>query len=279
MQKLLFLFLFVIVTCPAVLSQKRMNNNTIKEQIANLRGRIISVTDKKPLQSANIVNLNSVVGTTTNRKGEFQISATTNDTIYISYVGFQSIKLKITKDLLKGNELEIAIHEKTVNIDEVTIKVHNLIGVLEIDAKNVPEDRFTRIHINGLPQAYEVGRPQTKDYTSLAGALFNPLDFWYNKFGKKPKELKKLKKLKQEDNLRSIMEEKFSREILMDYMDMSRKELNDLLKECNYSDNFVRKASDLQVIEAVLDCYENYRAIKKGKVTRDKIRIKNNDKN
>ncbi|MDX5583861.1 MAG: carboxypeptidase-like regulatory domain-containing protein, partial [Aureibaculum sp.] len=65
---------------------------------------------------------------------------------------------------------------------------------------------------------------------------------------------------------------------LMDYMDMSRKELNDLLKDCNYSNNFIRKASDLQVIEAVLECYENYRAIKEGKVSKDKIRINAPDK-
>ena len=76
-----------------------------------------------------------------------------------------------------------------------------------------------------------------------------------------------------------MMEEKFSREILMDYMDMSRKELDDLLKECNYSSSFVKKASDLQIIEAVLECYENYRAIKEGTVSKDKVRINNQKKN
>jgi hypothetical protein len=278
MQRIIFTLLTLVFVSTAF-SQEKSTGNIAQDSTKNLKGRIISVTDKKPLQSAHVINMNTADGTITNSDGEFSIPVKANDTIHISYIGYQSIKLKITKDLLKGNELEIAIHEKVVNIDEVTVKVHNLIGVLEIDAKNVPKDQFSRIHIDGLPQAYEVGRPQTKDYTSLSGALFNPLDFWYQKFGKKPKELKKLKKLKEEDKLRNIMEEKFSREILMDYMDMSRKELNDLLKECNYSNNFIRKASDLQVIEAVLECYENYRAIKLGKVTKEKIRIKNKDNN
>ena len=278
MQKLVFILIAFIFVNTAFSQIKEVEINP-QGSIKKLTGRIISVTDKKPLQSAHIVNLNSVVGTVTNRKGEFRISAQANDTIFISYVGFQSIKLKVTKDLLRGNELEIAIHEKTIDIDEVTVKAHNLIGVLEIDAKNVPRDEYSRIHIEGLPQAYEIGRPQSTEYNTVAGALFNPVDFWYNKFGKKPKELKKLKKLKEEDQLRDIMEEKFSREILMDYMDMSRKELNDLLKDCNYSNNFIRKASDLQVIEAVLECYENYRAIKEGTVSKDKIRINTPDKN
>ena len=272
MQKqLLYIFIFCVISISSY-AQNAINQDSIKK----LRGKIISVTDKKPLQSAHILNLNSVVGTTTNREGLFEITAKANDTVYISYIGFQSIKLKVTNDLLKGNELVISIHEKTLNIEEVTVKAHKLIGVLVVDAANIPLDRFNRIHIEGLPQAYEIGRPSAKEYTSAVNAVFNPIDFWYNKLGKRPKELRKLKKLKEEDELRDIMEEKFSREILMEYMDMSRKDLGDLLKECNYSNRFIKKASDLQVIEAVLECYESYNALKKGKVQKDVIRINNN---
>ena len=85
--------------------------------------------------------------------------------------------------------------------------------------------------------------------------------------------------LKEGDKLRGIMEEKFSREVIMTYLDMSRKDLNDLLKECNRSDRFIRKASDLQVIEAVLQCYDNYRAVQEGKVQKDIIRVNNNQGN
>ncbi len=277
MQKLLPTLLILFLCIYSLNAQNKDSNP--QDSIKILKGRIIDVNDKTALQSAHIVNLNTAEGTITNTQGNFAIPAQANDTLHISYIGYQSIKLKITNDLLRGNELEIAIHEKTLDIDEVTVKVHNLIGVLEIDAKNVPMDRFSRIHIEGLPQTYEIGRPQGKEYTGVGAALFNPVDFWYNKFGKKPKELIKLKKLKEQDNSREMMEEKFSREILMDYMDMSRKELDDLLKECNYSSSFVRKASDLQIIEAVLECYENYRAIKKGTVTKDKVRINNQEKN
>lgn len=240
--------------------------------VKSLRGRIISITDKKPLQSAHIVNLNTVNGTITNSNGQFEIPAQNNDTIFISYIGFQSIKLKITNDLLKGNELEIAIHEKVVKIDEVTVKSHKLIGVLVVDAKNVPDNSYSRIHINGLPQAYEMRGNYGMNYSAGVGAVFNPVDFWYNKFGKKPKEIERLRKLKEGDQMRNMMEQKYSREIMMDYLDMSRKELNDLLAECNYSNRFIKKASDLQVIEAVLECYESYRAIQKGQVKQDMIR-------
>lgn len=240
-----------------------------------LKGQIIHAEERTPLSAAHVMNLNSVVGTITDDRGFFEIPSQVNDTILVSYLGFSSIKVRITNDLLKGNELEIALFEKPEEVKEVVIRSTKLIGVLEIDVKQVPQDRFTRIKINGLPQAYEVGRPQKRNTSSPLAALFQPVDFLYNLFGSKPKQLKKLQKLKKEDNLRKIMAGKFDREVMMEYLNMDRQELNELLTDCNYSDYFIKKASDLQMIEAILDCYENYKAIKKGKIERNRIPDKN----
>ena len=68
---------------------------------------------------------------------------------------------------------------------------------------------------------------------------------------------------------------KFDREVMMEYLKMDSQELTELLNDCNYSEYFIKKASDLQLIEAVLDCYENYKALKKGKIELNKIPVKN----
>jgi hypothetical protein len=268
------LIIFFLVSFSSLAQERNTSSDTIgKSYIKYLTGRVISNTDKKPLQSAHILNLNTVEGTITSSEGTFTLGASVNDTIFISYIGFQSVKLKITNDLLKGNELEISIHEKTINMDEVTVKSHKLIGVLVVDAKNVPEDRYSRIQINGLPQAYEMGNARST-YSSGLNAIFNPVDFWYDKLGSKPKELKRLKKLKEGDQIRNMMEQKFNREVIMDYLDMSRKELNELMSECNYSQSFIERASDLQILEAFLECYENHNAIQKGQVKQERIQLR-----
>lgn len=260
MQKQL-LFLVAIVFSISIQAQNK------------LKGQIIDSESKKPLSAAHILNLNSVVGTITNEKGLFDLVAQANDTVLVSYLGYSSIKLKITNDLLKGNEVVISLEEKPEEVKEVIIKSTELIGVLEVDVKQVPKDRFTRIHINGLPQTYEVGRPQK--ISSPIAKLLNPVDLVYNLFGKKPKQLKKLKKLKKEDDLRKMLAGKFDREVMMEYLEMDRAELNKLLSDCNYSEYFIKKASDLQLIEAVLNCYENYKTTKKGKIERNRIPDKN----
>ncbi len=261
LKQVLYIALFLIAV--KGFSQEPKANDTLITTV-NLRGQIINYINKKPLQGAHLFNLNSVIGSISNNNGEFIIPTSANDTIYISYLGFQSIKLKITNDLLKGHELVIELHEKRELMTEVVVKSHKLIGVLEIDAKNVPKDKYARIHISGLPQTYEVGTRRPRTFTSPIDALFHPIDFVYNMFGKKPKQLKKLKKLRSEDNLRKMLEKKFNRELMMEYLDLDAQELTNLLNECNYSDYFIRTASDLQLIEAVLLCYENYKAIKRG---------------
>ncbi len=240
-----------------------------------IKGQVIDNQNKKALSSAHILDLNSVNGTISDDKGFFEIPTQVNDTILISYVGYESIKLRVTNDLLKGNELEIALNEKPEQVKEIVINSTKLIGVLEVDVKMVPKEKFTRIKLNGIRQTYELGG-QYKVSNSILAKLFNPVDAIYNLFGKKPKQLRKLRKLKKEDNLRHMLAGKFDREVMMEYLEMDSRELSDLLSKCHYSEYFIKKASDLQMIEAVLNCYENYKALKKGKIEIDRLPKKSN---
>ncbi|MBT3546414.1 MAG: carboxypeptidase-like regulatory domain-containing protein [Flavobacterium sp.] len=268
MQKNKYLLLLVLFLSLSVYSQ----NDNLASKI--LKGQVIDSETKKSLSASHIINLNSVTGTITNDKGFFEITAKANDTVMVSYLGHSSIKIKVTNDLLKGNELLIALYEKSEEVKEIIIRSSKLIGVLEVDVKQVPKDKFTRIKINGLRQTYEISRPRTGDFSSPLAALFQPVDFLYKLFGKKPKQLKKLQKIKKEDNLRKIMAGKFDREVMMEYLEMDRNDLMKLISDCNYSDYFVKNASDLQLIEAVLDCYEIYKALKNGKIERSRLPYK-----
>ena len=236
------------------------------EPLTWIKGYVLEGVRKDSLRGAHVLNLSSVKGMITDEKGFFQIPVNQGDTLMFSYVGYQSIKLKISNDLLKAQELTVSLYEKENVIEEVVVKSHNLVGVLEVDVKNIPKDKYNRIHIDGLQQTYEVGKPVPKRYNSIYHAVFNPLDFLYDKFGRKPKILRKLKKLKSKKDMRKLMSEKFDREVMLEYLQMSPKQLDDLLDKCNYSEYFIKTASDLQIVEAILDCYENQKALKEGEI-------------
>lgn len=259
MQKILHVVLFLSVL--PLFSQEISLEQSDKK---TLKGKIVDGNTHAPLPNTHIINLNSVVATISASTGHFQLPVQVNDTLYFSYVGYQSIKLKVSNDILKGNELEIAMYQVPLELSEVKLKPYKLIGVLEVDAKMIPANKYDNIHINGLPQTFETGAPVAQVYNKPTDAIFHPVDFMYELFGKKPQQLRKLKKLREEDNLREMLEKKANREVLMEYLEMDKEQLNNLLDYCNYSDYFIKNATDLQVIEAVIECYENFKALKKG---------------
>ena len=103
-KKIHFFFIFILF-----LSAFSQNDSL---QVKILKGQIIDSENKKPLSASHILNLNSVTGTITNDQGFFELTAKANDTVMVSYLGYSSIKIKVTNDMLQGNELLIALYEK-----------------------------------------------------------------------------------------------------------------------------------------------------------------------
>lgn len=227
-----------------------------------LKGKISNAKDSIALEGTTLLNLSSIDGSLSNKEGLFELDVKENDTVMVSHLGFESIKLKMTRDFSKGTELNIELHPKVEQLKEVVIG-RKLIGILDIDIKNVPKDKYNRIHVNGLPQTYESSK-SNKSGLGIIKALSSPVDFVYNLFGKKPKRLKDLKKLKNKENTREILKSRFDREIILDYLQMDINQLTEVLTECDYSSHYINKATDLQIIEAVLECYDNRKAIKQG---------------
>ena len=251
------LFLALLFTC------------TIMAQEADkVLGVVINSTDETPLENVNIVNLNQVIGTSTNNKGEFSISAKVNDTLHFSYLGFKSIKVRVTNDWLKFGSANIELTELALALEEVVVNQLKLTGYLEVDIKQVPaiNDNY-RYSISGLPSTgYEASRKS--GVTKVIGSIFNPADFLYRMFGKKPNELRKLKKMKEDDEIRNILASRFDREMLTVLLQVDRVDLDEIVSQCNYSKGFIQTANDLQILDAISECYEEYKLLSRGRSKR-----------
>jgi len=47
----------------------------------------------------------------------------------------------------------------------------------------------------------------------------------------------------------------------MQLLGMNRLDIDEILRNCNYSDAFMKEANDLQILEAISKCYEEYRVL------------------
>lgn len=237
----------------------------IAQDTDKVLGVIINSSNDAALESVNIVNLNQVIGTTTNKDGEFEIKAKVNDTLHLSYLGFKSIKVRVTNDWLKFGSSKIKLTELALALEEVVVNQLRLTGYLEVDIEQVPIiNNNYRYSISGLPNAgYEASSPGT--VSKIIGSIFNPADFLHRMFGKKPNELRKLKKMKEDDEIRNLLAARFDREMLTALLQVQRVDLDEIVSHCNYSKGFIHSANDLQILDAISECYEEYKVLSRGR--------------
>ena len=238
-----------------------------QDTTTNVTGHIIDASTSKPLESVNIVNLNQVIGTTTNAKGQFAIKAKVNDTLHLSYLGFKSIKVRVTNDWLKYGDSKIELTELALALEKVVVNQLKLTGYLEVDIKQLPTvNNNYRYQISGLGGGYEAGK--TSGLTKVIGSIFNPADFLHRMFSKRHTELRKLKRMKEDDEIRNLLASKFDRETLTALLNLERVDLDEIVSQCNYSKGFINKANDLQILDAINECYEEYKALSKSRKKR-----------
>lgn len=237
---------------------------SLAQDPTTVKGVVYSTTTNETLESVNIVNLNQVVGTTTSSNGEFSIKANANDTLHFSFLGYKSIKVKVTNDWVKFGETKIEMTELALALEEVVVNQLRLTGYLEVDMRQVPVRTNYRYSISGLSTAgYEAGS-NTGGVNKVLGAIFNPADFLYNMFGKKPIELQKLKQMKKDDEIRNLLASRFDREMLMVLLEVDRVDLDEIVSQCNYSREFIQTANDLQILDAINECYEEYKILSRS---------------
>lgn len=232
-------------------------------QETTVRGTVINDNTLLPLWNINIVNINLVRGAVTDAKGNFEIQANVNDILLVSSLGFQSIEVKVTNDWIKNKTSRIHLTEKAYALEEVVIPPYDLTGYLEVDSKLIPEKENYWYNISGLTKRYEGGESSPNAFSRVMGSLFNPTDALYNIFGKKPKELRKLKELKKDEKLVALLQTKYDRQTIYLLLGIDKKDLAEILERCSYSETFAITANDLQILDAISGCYEEYKILKK----------------
>ncbi|MFE3848624.1 carboxypeptidase-like regulatory domain-containing protein [Flavobacterium sp. ZS1P70] len=251
-----FVVFFFLVLSTAAIAQDIQPSQKVN-------GIIINNNTRQPLPNVNIININKVRGATTDSRGYFEIDVQPNDTLHFTILGYQSLRVRVTNDWIKNKSTKIQLTEKAIALEEVIIRPFNLTGYLEVDSKLIPTKENYRYSISGLTQGYEAGEYSPNAFGRVLGSIFNPTDMLYNFFGKNPKELKKLKEMKKDDTVRNLLESKFDRETISVLLGVDKNELAEILQRCNYSEAFIQTANDLQIMDAISGCYEEYKILKK----------------
>jgi hypothetical protein len=67
--------------------------------------------------------------------------------------------------------------------------------------------------------------------------------------------------MKEDYRIRELLSSKFDRETLEELLQIERIDIDEILRNCNFSDSFIETANDLQILDAISGCYEEFKVL------------------
>lgn len=142
-----------------------------------LRGAVVYRNVK--VVGVNIVNNTTSKGTTTNKKGEFEILAKKDDILIFSSVQYTIKEIVITDKIIDNNRLVVEVKEKVEALDEVVISPENRDKFLDFQEEEIvkykdyqfADDRYSEVRNTALGQTEFRGA----NILGLVGMLVNSI--------------------------------------------------------------------------------------------------------
>ncbi len=236
----------------------------------------IVFSNSKPLPNIHIINLNSKIGTVTNTNGAFEMYAHLNDTLYMSAIQYEKVKITVTKIMIHSQKVFITTALKTYQLKEIIVRNHHLTNDLYHDILNKPKDNIPQMNVS--PADFKnldfTGVAFEKDQTSRQGPpsiehLVNPIgraasiaSIPNNQLIAEHKLRKKLKKQKDfPEKITALLGEKF----FTDKLQIPPNKIYHFLSYCEYKKNTNLYAQNnlLAIIEILQEESKIYNTLKR----------------
>jgi hypothetical protein len=223
------------------------------QSIFTLNSTILTTKDSTPVGFVHIINLFTNYGVVSEYDGTFSFLVAENDTLKISAIGYNTIKIPVNKNLS-----EIYITPKNYDLEEFTV----------IPYKDFSEFRYAfselELHDTTL---------QISPLIFLNGHLYNYVDnggrlgitigggisMLYDALSKQGKSKRRYEQLIIRDRYKAFLATKFNNNIIKQatYVD-DEIVLNDFKLYCDFSDDFIEKSNGYEIIKQIQDCYREY---------------------
>ncbi|XLS28346.1 hypothetical protein ACJD0Z_14200 [Flavobacteriaceae bacterium M23B6Z8] len=217
---------------------------------------------------ASIHVLNRSLGrfTITDQNGIFSIRARKNDTLVFSSVQFQRESIVVTAAIYEKGYMEVRLAYQVNELDEVTLRPHNLSGDLTKDLNQVDQDKIVTGVSLGLPNQYVKSRTQTERriYEAKTGGGIIPLNPILNAISGRTKRLKQQLKLERQSARNLVVMNNYERRIYSETFKIPDEYIEGFIIYCAQDPDFekVRQRSDLlAMLEYLQEKSDEYNAL------------------
>jgi hypothetical protein len=217
-------------------------NGLPMQSAAQVSGLVMDIDTRHRLGRVFIYNPTNDEGVFNNARGEFTIDAQPGDLLIAAVESFfvDTIRVPDSKVVI------FTLKRSSILLPEVS--------VVMIQS---PEDRL-KANMEKFSSAYRKGAKG--DYFSVGptGAGLN-IDAIYNLFSKEAKNARKLQSIIEEDYKQSVIDYKFSKELIQRLTGLTGKSLDDFMQQYRPSYEFIAHANEYQIAQYIQKQLSQYR--------------------
>jgi hypothetical protein len=203
-----------------------------------ISGRAVDRNGNNTLVSIMVVNQQSGTGTFAGTNGAFSITAKRKDTIMITARDC-AIKKLCFRDSAYKTRYSILVKLDTIHYELNDVYIHPTASLPEIHKS-----------IDNL------GVKQTDTYKTVD--ITSPITALYERFSRIEQSKRKVAAMEDDDARRAVLKDLFHLYIKYDIINLSDKDFDNFIDFCNFSDDFMQRATDYELVMAVKQRYQRF---------------------
>jgi hypothetical protein len=231
-RRIIVLYILFVIFCDVLQSKAQ---TTIR-----VLGQAFDSETKLPIPNLMVVNKRTNVGEFANNEGVFDLNIQKHDTLILSSLGYIVKKISFSDSLNKKQyTVIVTLNKLYYTLKEVTVYPIRSLSQIEKDLDKLGVK--STLSVQGID------------------ALQSPITYLYERFSRFGKSKQKVANWENEDLKRDLLKELFRLYIRYDVIDLSDAEFDAFIKYLNFSDEFIKNASQLELVLAIKGKYESFK--------------------
>lgn len=193
-----------------------------------------------PLPKLMVINKRTNTGVFADSESEFSIKALETDTLIFSILGFHTKKICLKDSILKKQYyIEIEMQKLQFNLKEISVFAPRTLSEIDKDIAKLDSTRRSR-------------------YFRDINALESPITYLYERFSKFGLSKQKVAEWENEDLKKDILKDLFRLYVKHDIINLSEEEFDAFVSYCNLSEDFIKNATQFELVMAIKGKYEAF---------------------
>jgi hypothetical protein len=205
-------------------------------------GRVVDTLRTQTFYNLMVVNRTTGKGVFGQPDGSFAVYVNANDSITLSVKGYHMIGFRALPDSLCKFTADFAIMEKGTDLAEVVIKPLKTL-------QQVKDERAA------------LAMRETRTITGIE-AFQSPITALYQRFSQKEQSKAAVAEMEYEDSKEAVVQELLRLYVAYDIIELDEQEFMQFIAFLAMDDNFLKTASDMELITYIKDKFEHYQRIR-----------------